>query len=292
MKSKKIISSFLAGLILLFQLSSCAPKDIFIHCKNEYPKIDSAKEKVLLVVAHQDDDAFIVTRIKDHLDKGDQVMIVWVAESYQDGEDYGNTRIKESKMAMKMLGIDSLHYIFLNFPDTKTYKFIPEIVKKLKVIIQNYQPNIIYIEAYEMGNIDHDVSHFSTVQSVKELHYNCMIYEFPQYSAYHIPGFLPFELRKYPDSLITFCRKLSICQTNFVMAYWKVYQSQNFPFLFYVFLIGEEDLIFKYEYLRPLPNYDYTKRPFNAPAAYKRYVKGLRFKDFQSAVKSYLNRKE
>lgn len=291
MRNKTLISFFLLGLISLFELSACLPKDIFTHCENNYPKLDSVKEKILLIIAHQDDDAFIVTRIKDHLDKGDQVMVDWVAKSYQGGEDYGNMRIKEAKRAMNMLGIDSLHYNFLNFPDSKTYKFIPQIIRKLKVIIQNYQPNVIYVEAYEMGNIDHDVSHFSTVQSVKELNYKCLIYEFPQYSAYDIPNFLPFELRKYPDSITTFCRKLTIHERNFVMAYWKIYKSQDFPFLYYMFLLGQEDLIFKYEYLRPLLNYDYTKKPFGASEAYKRYIQGLKFVDFQRGVKSYLNLK-
>jgi LmbE family N-acetylglucosaminyl deacetylase len=280
--------SFMWALAAL-QLSSCSTGDVETVCNGYYPKLDSTKENVLLVVAHQDDDAFIVTRLKEHIVKGDQVMIVWTTKSYQDGNQYANVRINEAKNAMKMLGVDSLHYKFLDFPDTRTYKFIPEIIEKLKAIIQKYKPNIIYTGAYEMGNIDHDVTNFSTVESLKELKYKCMVYEFPEYSAYNVPNFLPFEMRKFPDTLITYCRELTAKQTKFVIKCWRIYHSQEFPFMQYLYFLDQENLIFKYEYLRVLPNYDYTKRPFNAAAAYGRYVFGLNYKDFHQNVVSYLN---
>ncbi len=248
-------------------------------------------QKVLIVVAHQDDDAFIIARIKEHIEKGDEIYFVWVAKSFQDGLDYGNERINEAKKAMNFIGVDSLHYEFLDFPDTETYKYIPQIINKLKEIINSFSPNVIYTQAYEMGNIDHDITNFCTVLAAKELKSSVIIYEFPQYSAYDIPDVLPFEFRKFPSTLKTNCRELNSSEIDFVIEYWKHYRSQDFPFMYYVYFLKEEDNLFDFEYLRVEPNYNYLVKPFTAQAAYERYLPNLVYEDFHNAIKNYLSQR-
>lgn len=256
-------------------------------------ELSSAKhQRILLVVAHQDDDAFIVSKLQNHIKECDSVFIVWTCKSYQGDSLYGDIRIEESKTAMKLLGLDSSSYRFLNYPDMDSYKYIDKIIYDLTKYIISFRPDIIYIQAYEMGNIDHDVAHFCTIQAVKKLKYSCEIFEFPQYSSFDLNGVLPFHLRAYPDSLKTLKRKLSDIETNFVIDYWKIYQSQKFPLMYYFYFLGELNELFSYEEIRNLPDYDYTKRPFDSDASYERYIPNIRFEDFQKSITEYFKEKE
>ncbi|MCH8034849.1 MAG: PIG-L family deacetylase [Bacteroidetes bacterium] len=249
-------------------------------------------KKVLFVIAHQDDDAFIISRIKYFIDCKDELFIIWTCKSYQGDSTYGNIRIKESITAMDYIGLDSTSYKFLNYPDMNSYLYVPEIVNDIKETISIFNPTEIYIQAYEMGNIDHDIAHFCTVQSLRELNYICNVFEFPQYSAYNIGELLPFELRKYPDTLITVCNELNEINKGFVIEYWKFYESQRFPMMYYFYFLGQLDNLFNLECFRKLPKYDYLKKPFNAPAAYERYLPDVTYSDFHNAIYRYLKQEE
>ena len=147
---------------------------------------DSNYQKALFIFAHQDDDAFISATIKSLLSHNDSVFIVWTCKSYQGDSTYGDRRISEAICAMKYLGLDSNSYKFLNYPDMYSFKYIPKLINNIKNVISSFKPTVIYIQAYEMGNMDHDVAHFCTVQASNELDYRCDVLEIPQYSAYNI----------------------------------------------------------------------------------------------------------
>ena len=64
-----------------------------------------AGSKILVVAAHQDDEAFIVSRMKSHIDKGDFVHILWTTRSTKLSEGYAALRQSEAIRAANLLGI-------------------------------------------------------------------------------------------------------------------------------------------------------------------------------------------
>ncbi len=242
-------------------------------------------QKILLVVAHQDDEVFILSRLIKHLENGADVKIVWTSHSISDGEDYRKQRISESKNAMGLIGISLNNLCFLNLPDGETYKYPNEIKEKLEDILLKYKPSIVYIPAYEGGHIDHDICHFITVRSIKILGLKNEIIEFPLYNAYESSIF-PFRIRSIYPGLDTVCNKLSESEFKYVKEIWDIYKSQHSRFgLFMDLTIGIKKT-FGYEFYRDLPLYDYTKPPVNGKIAYEKYLNAS-FNDFLKVVKKF-----
>ncbi len=250
---------------------------------------DTISKKALFVVAHQDDEVFIVSRINKHLSEGDRIFVIWTAASYQKGETFKNTRIQESKTLMKKLAIPEDQFDFLMYPDGSTHLHIPNLIADLKQRIQFIQPDTVYIPAYEGGHIDHDTAHYCVVQAIRQLNSSIEIYEFPEYSGYGTPlGLLPLRMRRYPETLKTQCRTLSQEEYHLVLDCWKIFKSQHFPLDLYITLSAGKNLTFGREYIRPLPEYNYLEIPPTQKVAYEKYL-DVNYSDFKQAVEQQLN---
>lgn len=266
------------------------------NAKNNANPVDStnvnfniSSKKSLFVVAHQDDEVFIVSRIRKHLTEGDQVFVLWTAASYQKGEGFKETRLRESKILMEKLKIPESQLYFLMYPDGSTHQHIGDIVADLTVKIREIDPDLIYIPAYEGGHIDHDTAHYCTVEAVHQLSSLAEIYEFPEYSGYATPlGLLPLRMRQYPETLGTECRTLSDEEYHFVLDCWKIFKSQHFPLNLLIKLSTGKRLTFGIEYTRRLPRYDYQELPPTEKIAYERYLDSS-YEDFKLGIQNYLN---
>ena len=275
---KRILS-----LIMFLFFVSCASSHICLKNK-PLERLQAPMGKVLVVVAHQDDELFILSRLKQHLELKDTIFIVWTTASFQKGKKYADRRIKESLEGIKRLGIPRENCKFLLFQDGKTHLKMNKIIVKLKQFISKHSPDCIYVHAYEGGHIDHDVAHYSTVKALEELDLKSTVYEFPVYSAYKLSKIFPFKMRNFPPNLGTQCRKLSEQEYDFVLKYRQIFKSQRFPFGFYVSLFPGKKRTYGIEYLRTLPQYDYLKIPPGYQIAYKRFLWGTNFDDFKNAV--------
>ncbi len=276
--------------VLLITIISCSTTKLPSNCKSNCNDVPDSLKSALFVFAHQDDEVFIVTRIVEHLRQNDSVTCIWLSKSYFRGEKYKEKRISESKSALKLLGIKSHNLFFLDLPDGETQNHIPEIIMKLKPLISMVDPDVVYVPAFELGHIDHDITNFTTVQSIKELAMNPSIYEFPLYNVYHTSKIIPFKVRQLPDSLNTCCRILTKDEFNNVLNFWYLYPSQYYPLdPFIRYTVGYRKA-FGIEYYRKVPDYNYLEKPFEADAAYERFLKGVTYQDFHIAVKKYLSK--
>lgn len=247
--------------------------------------------RVLLVAAHQDDDVFIVSRLREHILCGDTIFVVWTAISSQVGPEYAEKRVAESKTAMTLLGVDTANCFYLRHEDGNTQRNVEEIVTEVFRALSAVKPDVIYVPAYEGGHIDHDIANFTTVQAVKMAKLTCPIFEFPLYSAKSTFCLFPFRMRKYPASIPTTCRRLSENEYQFVLDYWKIYSSQHFPLGWYIDFISGKRSTFGYEYIRRIPTYNYLQKPCRGSVAYERYLK-VNFEDFSGALQKYYAGKE
>jgi len=273
-------------IISIFVLVGCSRSPNLMNSYDDYPFV-LPSGKVLLVVAHQDDEVFITSRIKRHLEFNDSVYIVWTAASYQKDDEYKNTRLRESENFLDFIKLKKQNTFNFLYPDGYVYKHLDSLIEKLTIVVKEIQPSIVYIQAFEGGHIDHDVSHFATVIALKENNSNAKIYEFPEYSSINTPFFLPFKMRELSNNYKTYVRKLYKEEKEFVYKAWDIFESQHFPLHYYIWLVSGLDKTFAYEYIRVLPKYDYTKR-HSFGVAYEFYLESD-FNDFKKAIKPFIN---
>jgi hypothetical protein len=190
---------------------------------------------------------------------------------------------------MDLLGVPRGYYYFLGYPDGETDFHICGIVRRLRQLILRIRPTRVYVPAYEGGHIDHDIANVATDYALKEAHWSCRVEEFPLYSAFNFVPFVPFWFRNLPSSPPTRCRRLNGNEYDFVLEYWGVYESQQFPLDSYLTLFPGHRVVFGWEYLRDLPHYNYMTEPDGGPVAYERFLAGVSFKDFQNAVQKVSN---
>ena len=138
-------------------------------------------ERILIVAPHPDDEALgCAGVIRQAVNNGDEVKIIIVF----DGAAHGNARVRyrETKAAMKLLGVSSANVIFLGFPDGKglelwnnkntsypgvKYRFAlnartdfnwHQLVFDLKTILTGFDPGRIYIPSEHDEHGDHQVT--------------------------------------------------------------------------------------------------------------------------------------
>lgn len=272
-----MVSAKLWKYILLIQIvifcSCAARKTVTTPITNR--NLDSGN--VLCVFAHQDDDAFIISRLKSHSDSGDSIKVVYTVFYSHKRERYSQKRISESKSALQTINVNS--EVFLGYPDTKTFLYVNEIILRLDSVISRFKPKVIYVPAYEGGNIDHDIANYCVAQFRNK---GIKIIEFPLYSAYKTI-LIPFLHRNYPETLGTIVYPLNKSQYSFVKDYWGNYHSQKLRFEVYLRLASSFKHVFGYEYVRELPQYNYTQLPPTKHIAYKRYTKA-KFSDFENGI--------
>lgn len=273
LKTKSILLILLS---LLFV--GCASYKYSVNIADPAP-INATAENVIIFVAHQDDETFILTKIIEHLKSGDNLHVIYTSLSYQNGESYKNKRILESKTALKSIGVDSDNVLFLGYPDGRTYKYLKEIIYKTDSLFYHIKPDIVYTSAFEGGHIDHDIANF--VISYLMTSHDYLSFEFPQYSGYKT--WLTFKLRSFPKKPETHIRKLTKYEFQKVKEYWKYYESQHFPFGFYMSMTRGKKKSLGYLFLRKQPQYDYLELPPTGNVAYKKYLKAD-FNDFKNSI--------
>ncbi len=256
---------------------------------NELERLKKPCGNVLVFIAHQDDEVFIASRIKQHINLGDNVFIVWMTQSQHRGEKYGEKRIAESRNVIKLLGVPSKNCTYLGFTDGRSYKRIPEIIVALKGQITDNSPDIIYTHTLEYGHVDHDVSGFCVDSALKEMNLDIPVYEFPVYSAYNLNRSIPYKMRNIPSEGGFKTRILDEEEFKFVSGLWNNYKSQRFSLVHYLILFFGRRNTFGKEYLKKSSGYDYTTLRQGYRSGFRRFTKRNKVGVFGEAVKQYIS---
>ena len=274
------------SLIFLLLLFGCSTFRIE-KFGEQLEKIEQPYGRILLVTAHQDDEAFIASRLLQHLSWKDTVYLIWTASGQKDTA-YQNTRKEESLKGCEYLGLDTANCIFLDYLDGETYKHLNDIYKVLVSKIEEIKPNIIYIPAFEGGHIDHDITHYATVKAAKTIDSTIIIFEYPEYSAYRLCFLLPFKMRNFPIKIRTGIRELTESEFTKIIYLWNIYESQYFPLHYYLSIVSGIKRTFGFEYLRKLPKYDYSKlTQYYGNIGYERYLWCTSYDDFLDAIHKF-----
>lgn len=131
------------------------------------------KNKILVVVAHADDEAIGCggTLIK-HREAGDEVRIIFMTDGVGARNEAETHQVKERLAAQKnccqQLNINDFYN--LDYPDNKMDSIaLIDVVKSIEEVIRSYAPSIIYTHHGGDLNIDHQVVHRAVMTAARPL---------------------------------------------------------------------------------------------------------------------------
>jgi LmbE family N-acetylglucosaminyl deacetylase len=132
------------------------------------------KKKVLVVVAHPDDEVLgCGGTIAKHKDIGDEVTVLIMADGVNSrDEKFKSESVDErrscAQQANSILKVDDL--IFLSFPDNEM-DTVPllEVIKSIENIMIESRPDVIYTHSLSDLNIDHCVVHNASITACRAL---------------------------------------------------------------------------------------------------------------------------
>ncbi len=128
---------------------------------------------VLVVAAHPDDEALgCGGTIARHIDNGDEVFTIFVADGVTSRVDANqndlNERETSAELARKVLGVSKNFY--LRLPDNRLDSLpLIEVIKPIEKIIQDIKPNIVYTHHIGDLNVDHCITHKAVLTACRPM---------------------------------------------------------------------------------------------------------------------------
>lgn len=146
------------------------------------------KQKVLFIGSHPDDiDLGCAISMHDHYLRKDEITTIILTGGEKGGVP--SKRIIEQNNSFKILAPDSKNY-FLEFPDTKLFYHMHQIINKIRSIVQNDIPNIVYIPSGHDFHQDHVATHECALAVFNNIKVNKIIcYETPSTMPKFSPNF-------------------------------------------------------------------------------------------------------
>jgi LmbE family N-acetylglucosaminyl deacetylase len=117
---------------------------------------------VLFVLAHQDDECAVSTRIVDELRRGRRVWCIFLTDG-AGSDERSRIRDAESRRVLSALGVREDQMLFLGsthgLHDTTLVEHLEEAYEIVESAVGHHRFVRIYCLAYEGGHQDHDASH-------------------------------------------------------------------------------------------------------------------------------------
>ncbi|MEW5946335.1 MAG: PIG-L deacetylase family protein [bacterium] len=248
---------------------------------------ETKEETVLYVFAHQDDEVCIAARMRSDVAAGRRVEAVWTTRGDKSGDP--EVREKEARAAMAFVGVPDSALHFLGFEDQNSHATLVEAYLKTLEIALKAQPDEVFSNAYEGGNIDHDAAHFVAAMVSRALPDNPPHYEFPLYNSYRgtyqVAKFIP---REGVETLYT---PLTDELVDVKIKMLDFYPSQKAITGILASLVNRKQLKRTGEPYRRVPAYDYLEPPTDGVLGYELPANRTphAFADFRQAVADFYN---
>jgi LmbE family N-acetylglucosaminyl deacetylase len=164
----------------LRMLFACAAVSIG---RGEEPALATSAGPVLYLFAHQDDEVFVLGKMRREVLEGREVHALWITNGAAHG--YAVKREQESRTVMARVGVppDRLH--FLKFPDHASYHHLEAIHTQVMAIASTRPFAELTSPAFEGGNIDHDVTALMATLAAAEMPTQPVHFEFPLYNRFN-----------------------------------------------------------------------------------------------------------
>lgn len=149
-------------------------------------------EKVMVIVAHQDDGVIIAGGYcAQNIKMGGDVLIVFTTDGAQGSNpSMETTRQSEAKGAWSVVGVPENNIIFLGYDGLyglQKKEEVEEAISILIKLIKDFQPDVIFTSLYENGHYQHDVTNYIVGKASELANSDCLVYEGPEYNFYLSP---------------------------------------------------------------------------------------------------------
>ena len=230
----------------------------------------------LVLVAHQDDETVgcgaLLQRMREPCvvfatDGAPQAPYFW--KRYKSREQYRSVRRREAERALWQIGVERI--FFFSAPDQELYRHLPEALRQLLHLSADLRPDALLTHAYEGGHPDHDCCAFLSAAAGKLV--RLPVWEMPLYwrGKDQIVRQQPLSVPGASEAIAVVPSKSEMSRKKRMAA---SHRSQRH-------VIGEFSL--GVEYVRPQPDYDFTRPPHPGPVNYESWGWSVRAADLCSA---------
>lgn len=243
-------------------------------------------QRVLLVVAHPNDEFGVTATLRAHVARGDEVWAAWF--SSDDRPQIDAQRRAEAEHVMALIGVPSERLLFPQIERIALPMQLAALVHALEAVLEQVAPDLVYVAAYEGGHVDHDALNFAVAETVYR--HQAEAREFPLYHAAQRKWFtrVPVFGRLLPSYGEPDRRELGLREQRTKREAWRTYKSQRPLFDFLLRLSGDRRSLFAVEETRPLPLRNYLQPPHERPLLYERNPEyAFPFEDFAQLVRRY-----
>ncbi|EGO8312502.1 PIG-L family deacetylase [Enterococcus faecalis] len=128
--------------------------------------------KILVLVAHPDDEIIGVGgTLINHIDKGDKVRVIFLADGKSSRDSYNDKDLivskKENERVAKFIGYE---YKRIDLKDNQLDRYpLLEIVKIIENEVLEFEPSIIYTHSLQDINIDHQICTLATITAIRPI---------------------------------------------------------------------------------------------------------------------------
>lgn len=231
------------------------------------------------VFGHPDDEMFMATVIKQVVDAGKRVHLIYLTSGDYRGKEISYLREQEARHASSLLGVHSADLHMLRHPETTLHKVIGDALQTVVNKVQELQPECIITHDYEGGNSVHDYTVFCATQAAKIAEVD--VWAFP---AYHKQPHERLWNQFVPDRRVDF--ELELTDEQVRMKY-EVFAAHATEKLFFekVLASTSSSAFTSRELLRFIDeDIDFTKRP-TKPVGYDFRGSPTKYRQFKKAVK-------
>ena len=172
-------------------------------------------KKILFLLAHQDDEVFIVPRILYELSRGALPFFVYLTNGMAAGE-IGNERDKESRACLMRLGVAEELIIFLGtesrIPDGHLVNHLEQCFLSLLEKTKRHTFDDIYTPAWEGGHQDHDAAFLIGLALARRLRLQDNLWQFYLYNGFKTRGRLFRVFHPLPNTRERRQRQLTLSE--------------------------------------------------------------------------------
>ena len=232
--------------------------------------LNSCRGNTLFLLAHNDDEFFVLPRIEAEIASGSNITIIFTT----DGAAYGESpdrRLGETLKALAKYGLTREHIMplgtKLGIRDGTSHLSIDDLWQALNTMPQVTDVVRIYTPAWEGGHVDHDTAHLLSIALARQC--SATVHEFSLYHGYKVrpPFFRCMSL--IPASTALHFDKCTWTQAISWLFTCRHYHSQRRAFLGLIGfclpqILGRRSLV-----TREAGGYDYFARAHDGPLFYE-----------------------
>lgn len=247
---------------------------------------------ILVVLAHNDDEFFIVPRLRNEIASGNQVIVVYLTYGSVYGASF-ESRIAESSKVLRRIGVRQQSILLIGLETDIFDGLLPGLAEKAYVAMEKSLRmttiNQILVPAWEGGHPDHDASHLIGVAFGRSQNLSNHIREFPAYNGSKC-RFGLFRVMDFPDRAPgTTTARMSFHEGVWAVRQAFTYKTQRRTFLGLLPGATVEYILHRRFRFRKVPlERNYFSRPHTGELFYEKRF-SLTFEDFKQQVNTFIS---